>query len=104
MKGGSLLLVQIESKTEAGGINPTLTDLEQAPCNLVPRQGICDLRQVCGVGDRSKAVVLFAEVDSGFLRLTGPVLVPVQHHLCAEGWVSTHLDRQVPPVRVQDMK
>jgi hypothetical protein len=51
MKGASLLLFQIESKTEAGGINPTLAELEHAPCNLVPRQGICVLRQVRGVGD-----------------------------------------------------
>ena len=104
MKGASLLLFQIESKTEAGGINPTLAELEQAPCNLVPRQGICDFCQVCGVGDRSKAVVLFAEVDGSFLRLTGHILVTVQHHLCPEGRVPAHLDGEVPPVRVQDMK
>src|SRR5271167_3829472 len=65
LKGASLLLFQIESKTEAGGINPTLAELEQAPCNLVPRQGICDLRQARGVGDSSKAVVLLEEADYG---------------------------------------
>ena len=60
--------------------------------------------QVGDVGDHSKTVVLLAEVDSFFLRLTGHVLVTVQHHLCAKGRVSAHFDRQVPPVRVQDMK
>ena len=35
MKGALFLLFQIESKTEAGGINPTLAELEQAPCNAI---------------------------------------------------------------------
>src|SRR5216684_506706 len=104
MKGAPLLLFQVQSKTEAGGINPTLTELEQAPCSLVPRQGICDFRQVRGVSDGSKAVVPLGEIYCGLLRRTSHVFVTVQHHLCAEWRMPAHLDRQVTPVRVQDMK
>src|SRR4029434_6713420 len=104
MKGAPLLLLPIESKAKTGGINPTLAELEQAPCSPLLGQGICDFGQVRSVGDGSKAVVLFRESDSGFLCLTSHVFVTVQHYLCAEGRMSAHLDRQVTPVRVEDME
>ena len=68
MKGAPFLLLQIQSKTKTGRINPPLTKLPQPPCNLVVRQGICDLRQLGGVGDGSKAMVLLGEAAAGFWR------------------------------------
>ncbi len=35
---------------QAGGMNPTLTDLAQPPHSPLLGQGVCDLRQACGVG------------------------------------------------------
>jgi hypothetical protein len=93
MKSALFLFVQIQSKAETGGINPTLTELAQTPCSLVLRQGICDLRQLRGIVDCSKAVVLFSEADSGFLRLTSHVFVTVQHYLRPERRMTAHFDR-----------
>ena len=114
MKGALLLLLRIQRKAEAGGINPALAELAQTPCSLVLRQGICDPRQLRGIGDCSKAVVLFGEADSGILRLTGPlygglsltchIFVAVQDDLRPERRVATHFDCQMAPVRIEDMK
>src|SRR5688500_5708217 len=38
-KGAPLLLFQIQRKAEAGGINPTLAELAQAPCSPLCGQG-----------------------------------------------------------------
>jgi hypothetical protein len=37
-------------------------------------------------------------------RLAGDVFVTVQHHLRTERWMAAHLDGEVPPLRVKNMK
>src|SRR5215469_17912619 len=66
----ALLLVKIEGEAHTG-INPTLADLAQSPYSPVLGQGVCDLRQACGVGDKSKAISFLGEGDAGLVRLTG---------------------------------
>jgi hypothetical protein len=39
-----------------------------------------------------------------FTCLTGHVLMTVQHDFCPERWMSTHLDGDVSPVGIEDMK
>ncbi len=44
----ALLLVEVEREAYTG-VNPTLADLAQSPYSPVLGQGVCDLRQTCGV-------------------------------------------------------
>src|SRR4029077_4267268 len=41
--------------------NPTLADLAQSPYSPLFGQGVCDLRQACGVGDISKTISLLVK-------------------------------------------
>ena len=59
---------RVQRKTQTGTVNPTLTELAQAPCGLFFRQCICDLGQVCCVAHRSEAILLLGKFDSGSLR------------------------------------
>ena len=72
-KNAALLLFQVQREAQTGGINPTFTELAQTPCGLIPRQGVCDLRQIRGVGNCRKTVVLFGETDVSGARLTSDV-------------------------------
>src|SRR3979490_1445648 len=54
MEPAALLFVEVEGEAHTG-VNPTLADLAQSPYNPVLGQGVCDLRQTCGVRDSSKA-------------------------------------------------
>src|SRR5947209_10001181 len=103
MKSAPLLLLQLEGKAQTGGINPTLADLTQSPYSRSFRQGICDLRQACGVGDISKTVSFFGKANSCLSRLAGYVLVTVQHHLYGKRRMSADLDGNMTPVRVQNV-
>jgi hypothetical protein len=67
-------------------------------------QGLCDLRQTCGVRDGSKAVSVLGEGDARLARLAGNVLMAVQDHLGGEGRMPADLDGQMAPVRVEDVK
>src|SRR5215469_1414891 len=49
------LLVEVKREAQAA-VDPTLADLAQSPYSPRRGQGVCDLRQACGVGDRRKAV------------------------------------------------
>src|SRR3979490_1532328 len=80
----ALLLVEVEREAHTV-VYPTLADLAQSPYSPVLGQGVCDLRQTCGVRDRSKAVSLFGEGDASLARLAGNVLVAVQDHLGGKG-------------------
>ncbi|HWZ66192.1 MAG TPA: TIM barrel protein [Stellaceae bacterium] len=80
----ALLFVEVEGEAHAS-INPTLADLAQSPYSPVFGQGICDLCQACGVGDRRKAVAFLSEDDARFARLAGNVLMTVQDHLVGKG-------------------
>src|SRR5437660_6776439 len=62
----ALLLVEVEGEAHTH-VNPTLADLAQSPYSPLLGQGLCDLRQVCGVRDSSKAVSFLGE---GYARTT----------------------------------
>ena len=104
IKPAPLLFLQIEGKAQAGAIDPTLADLVQPPYSPGLGQGICDLRQACGVGDMSKTVSFLRKANSCPVRLTGYVLVPVQDDLRGEGGMPADLDGDMAPFRIQDMK
>src|SRR6266403_3847317 len=63
----ALLLVEVEREAYTV-VNPTLADLAQSPYSPGLGQGVCDLGQTCGVGDRSKAVSLLGEGDASLAR------------------------------------
>jgi len=56
MEPAALLFVEVEGEAHTG-VNPTLADWLNRPYSLVLGQGVCDLRQTCGVRDRRKAVL-----------------------------------------------
>lgn len=99
MKPAPLLLLRIQRKTQAGGINPTFTGLAQPPYGPLLKQNVCDLCQACGVGDMSKTVSFLCKADSGFARLTGHVLMTVEDDLGGECRVAADLDGDVAPNR-----
>src|SRR5713226_9733278 len=102
MEPATLLFVEVEGEAHTG-VNPTLADLAQSPYSPGLGQGVCDLRQTCGVRDSSKAVSLLGEGDASFARLAGNVLVAVQDHLGGEGRMPADLDREMAPVGVEDV-
>jgi hypothetical protein len=59
----ALLFVEVEGEAHAS-VNPTLAELAQSPYSPVFGQGVCDLRQACGVGDRRKAVSFLSKDDA----------------------------------------
>src|SRR5438874_9094782 len=99
----ALLLVEVEREAYTL-VNPTLANLAQSPYSPGFGQGICDLGQTCGVRDSSKAVSLLGEGDASLARLAGNVLVAVQDHLGREGRMPADLDREMAPVRIEDVK
>src|SRR3954454_11105054 len=72
----ALLLVEVEGEAHTA-VNPTLADLAQSPYSPLFGQGLCDLRQACGVGDSSKAVSLLGEGDARLARPAGNILMAV---------------------------
>jgi hypothetical protein len=52
----------------------------------------------------SETISLFRKSNFLFFSLTGHVLVTVQHYLRPEGWMPTHLYRDMAPVRIENMK
>src|SRR5574341_536153 len=62
-KSASLLFFQIECEAEAGAVDPTLADLAQVPYSPRVGQGVCNLGQVCGLGNDGKTVALLGEGD-----------------------------------------
>src|ERR1700740_3166971 len=99
----ALLLVEVECEAQTA-VDPTLADLAQSPYSPRLGQGVCDLRQACGVGDGGKAVSLFGKAEARLARLAGDVFVAVQHHLGGERRMPADLDRQMAPVGVEDVK
>jgi hypothetical protein len=55
-ESAAVLLVEVESEAQAGGIDPAPADLAQSPYSRMLRQGICDPGQARRVGDRGEAV------------------------------------------------
>src|SRR5712671_2556873 len=103
-KPAAPLLLKIEREAQTGRINPTLADLAQSPYSPLFGQGVCDLRQACGVGDISKTISLLGEGNAGLAGLAGDVLVAVQDHLSREGRMPADFDGEMTPFGVQDMK
>ncbi|MGH2375903.1 MAG: hypothetical protein ACRDIC_20830 [bacterium] len=60
-EAAALLLVDVQTEAGAGGVDPPITDLAEAPYRLVARQGVCDLSQGLGIGDGGEAVGLLGE-------------------------------------------
>ena len=71
------VLLSVQREAQAGAVNPTLADLVQPPYSPRLGQGVCDLRQACGVGDMSKTVAFLSKANSCFARLAGYVVVTV---------------------------
>src|SRR6266436_4273122 len=103
MEPATLLFVEVEGEAHTG-VNPTLADLAQSPYSPVLGQGVCDLRQTCGVRDRRKAVSFLGEGDARLARLAGNVFMTVQDHLGREGRMPADLDGQMAPVRIEEVK
>src|SRR5689334_3146752 len=102
-KPAALLLVEVERKAQAS-VDPTLADLAQSPYSPGLGQGVCDLRQACGVGDGRKAVPFLGKAETRLARLAGDVLMAVQHHLSGERRMPADLDGQMAPVGVEDVE
>jgi hypothetical protein len=103
-EAGPLLFPGVQGEAQAGAVDPPLADLAQPPYSRMLRQGICAPGQARRVGDRGEAVAVLGEGYSRLARLAGHVLVAVEHDLRAERRVPGHLDRHVPPVRVDDVE
>ncbi len=56
------------------------------------------------VGDAGETVAVLGEVDPRLPRLAGHVLVAVEDDLRPKGRVPGHLDREMPPLLVQDVE
>jgi hypothetical protein len=93
----ALLLVEVEREAQAA-VDPTLADLAQSPYRPRLGQGVCDLRQACGVGDPRQAISFLGEAQACLARLAGDIFVAVQHHLGGERRMPADLDRQMAPV------
>src|SRR5215469_9819530 len=71
-EAAALLLVEVEREAQAA-VDPTLADLAQSPYSPRLGQGVCDLRQACGVGDGGKTVSFLGKVEAGFARPAGDI-------------------------------
>src|SRR5260370_25943322 len=78
--------------------------LAESPYSPLVGQGLCDLRQVCGVRDSSKEFSLLGEGYARLARLAGNILMAVQDDLSGERRMAADLDGQMAPVRVKDVK
>src|SRR3990170_2582130 len=102
-KSTFLLLLTLQSETQTR-VNPTLTGSNQAPYRARSSHGICDPRQACGVRDLGKTVVFLGKKDLAPPCLTSHILMSIEDNLSGKGGMGTELDRQVPPLRIQNMK
>lgn len=101
---GLFLLGQIQSKAQASRVNPTLTYLAQAPYDVWRTQGVCDLRQSCGVGDLGETIAFLGKLDAFLSGLTSHVLMSIQDDLCAERRMTAHLDGDMSPIGVENVE
>src|SRR5207245_2118061 len=80
-------LDRLHIQRATAAVDQRLKHLAQPPYSLLLRQGVCDLRQACGVGDMSKTISFFCKADPRLARLAGHVLVSVQDDLGGKGRV-----------------
>src|SRR5215471_12383069 len=95
---------QAPERSTTSGIDPTLADLAQSPYSPRFGQGVCDLRQACGVRDMSKTVSFLGKANSCFLRLAGHVLMAVEDHLYWKGRMPADFDCDVAPFGIQNVE
>ncbi len=98
-----MLVDEIQPECQTG-VDPPVDDPAQSPCSRGMRQGVCDLGQAIGIGDRRETVPLLSEEYASPAGLAGDMLVTVQDHLRTERRVASHLDRQMTPIRVEDVE
>jgi hypothetical protein len=98
------LLGEVQTEAQAGGVDPSVDDLAQAPYCPGQGQGVCDPSQAFGVTDAGEAVALLGEADARGVGLAGDVRVTSEDHLGTERRMPAHLDRQMPPHRVHDVE
>jgi len=103
MKSRALLLIDVEGETQASGQNPTVTDFGHPPYSAFAAQGICELVQGLNRTPH-KAVTLPLRGDSLLASLSVDPFVTVEHDLYTKRWVTTHLDCDVAPVGIDDVK
>ena len=85
----TVLIFKFQCKTQAAGINPTLTNIEQPPyIPIVRDHGVCDSVQCRSVGYIGKTVVLFGESDATFTCRPFHILMAVENVIMAlkGGW------------------
>jgi hypothetical protein len=104
LKGNSVLFGDIQSETQAGGVDPAVCNLAQAPYRLGVGQGICDQRQVFWTTQMCEAVALLAEGDVRFPCSVSNVLMTVEDDLCPKRLMARHLDNDVAPLRIHDVE
>jgi hypothetical protein len=98
-----LLLPTLQSETQAR-VDPTLTGSNQTPYRARSSHGICDPGQACGVGDLGKTIVFFGKRNLALPGLASHILMSIEDNLSGKGRMGTEFDRQVPPLRVQNME
>jgi len=69
-------------------------------CAIAPKRSTCSPL----VGNPGEAVAVLREADPGRPRRGGDVLVSIENDLCAERGMPRHLDRQIAPLRIHDVK
>jgi len=98
-----LLLPTLQSKAQTA-VNPTLTGPNQAPYRARGSHGVCDSGQACGVGNLGKTIVFLRKGNLVLPCLTSHIFMPVKDNLGSKRGMGTEFDRQVSPLRVQDME
>ena len=104
LEGSSVLFGDIQCETQAGGVDPAVCSLAQAPYDLGVRQGICDLRQVLWTSQMCEAVTLLAEGDARVHSSVGDELMTVEDDLRPKRGMARHLDHDVAPLRVHNVE
>src|SRR6516225_9929833 len=70
-KPAPLLVFPIQGETQTGAIDPALADLAQTPYSPSLGQGVCELRQICGLRNNSETVSLLCKADADLASLAG---------------------------------
>ncbi len=103
-KARALLVRAVQGEAQAAAVDPAVAHRRQSPYHPRLGQGVCDCRQGLRLGHPGERVSCQIIRDSGVGRLQAHVLVPIQDDLRAEGRMARHLDGEVPPLRIQDVK
>ena len=97
-------LLDTRKREAQTGVNPTLTGSYQAPYRARSSHGICDPGQACGGRDLGKTIVFLGKWNLSRAGLTRDILMPIEDNLSGKGGMGTEFDRQVAPLRIQDVE